>query len=79
VLTVAIVNPNESAQSLDLTWKGIALSGKGKMWRMTGPSVSAITGLKQHEVQVVETVMKEVPKALTVAPISIEIYEFEKQ
>ena len=33
-LTVAVINANESAQELDLSFKGIT-PGKGRMWRMT--------------------------------------------
>src|ERR1019366_783895 len=33
-----------SAEELDLGFKGIALSGKGRMWRMTGDSLNAATG-----------------------------------
>ena len=45
---------------------------------MTGPSVTASTGLGRNEVQVTETT---VPAAntLEIAPASISIYEFEKQ
>jgi len=78
-LTVAVVNPNESAQELNLNIKGIALAGKGRLWRMTGDSLNAATGLGRNEVRIVETPLNETPKALTIAPISISIYEFEKQ
>ena len=78
-LTVAVINPNESAQDLDLSFKGIALLGKGRMWRMTGDSLNAATGLGRNEVRIVEMPLTETPKALTIAPISIDIYEFAKQ
>jgi len=78
-LTVAIINANESAQELDLSIKGITLGGKGRMWRMTGDSLNAATGLGRNEVRIVETPLTETPKALMVAPISIDIYEFERQ
>jgi len=56
----------------------IALSGKGRMWRMTGDSLTSATGLGRNEVRIVERSLTETPRALTVAPISIEIYEFAK-
>jgi hypothetical protein len=37
-----------------------------------------MTGLDRKEVQLTESPMHEVPKMLRVAPISIEMYEFEK-
>ena len=48
------------------------------MWRLTGPNLDARTGLDRNEVQVTEAAVSEVPKTLRVAPISIELYEFEK-
>ena len=77
-LTVAVVNPNESAQEFDLSFKGITL-GKGRMWRMAGKSLNATTGLGRNEVRIVETPVAETPKALTIAPISIDIYEIVRQ
>jgi hypothetical protein len=46
---------------------------------MTGDSLNAATGLGRNEVRIVESSLTETPKTLTVAPISIEIYEFAKQ
>ena len=78
-LTVAIINATESAQELEVSFRGIALGGKGRMWRMTGDSLNAATGLSRNEVRIVETPLTATPKTLTVAPISIDIYEFEKR
>jgi len=77
-LTIAIVNPTESAQDLEIAIQGAQLRGKGRMWRLTGPNLTAMTGLDRKEVQLTESPMHEVPKMLRVAPISIEMYEFEK-
>ncbi len=77
-LTVAVINPNESAQELNLSVKGTTLAGSGRMWRMTGDSLNAATGLGRNEVRVVETPLTDA-RSLRVAPISITIYEFEKQ
>lgn len=78
-LTLAVVNPTESAQELDLSMKGVDLRGKGRHWRMTGPGIDAATGLSRHDVKVVETPVREVPKTLQVAPISIDVYEFVRR
>jgi alpha-N-arabinofuranosidase len=78
-LTLAVINPAESAQKLDLTINGVDLRGKGRLWRLTGPGLNAATGLSKHEVQVAETPLGDVPKSLQVAPISIELYEFERR
>ena len=79
LLTLAVINPTESAQQLDLTIKGVDLRGRGRLWRLTGPGINAATGLTRHEVQVVEIPVGELPKTLQVAPISIELYEFERR
>jgi alpha-L-arabinofuranosidase len=78
-LTVAVVNPTESAQSLDLSVSGISLRGKGRMWRMTAPALAAVTGLNRQEVKVTESPVDLGPNTLDIAPISIAIYEFERQ
>ena len=78
-LTVAVVNPTESVQKLDLTIKGMDLRGNGRVWRMTGNGLNAATGLSRHEVQVVEMPLGEVPKTIEAAPIGIELYEFERR
>ncbi len=76
-LTVAVINPTQSTVQLDLKIDGVRLQGKSRMWQMTGPSVDAadLVGHKS-EVETVETQLPEVPVALGVAPISINIYEF---
>src|SRR5579872_435038 len=78
-LTVAVVNPTESAQMVDLAISGVELRGHGRMWHMTGPGLEAVTGLSKHEVQITESAVDDVPKTLQVAPISIDLYEFEKR
>jgi alpha-N-arabinofuranosidase len=37
-LTIAIVNPTEQAQSIDLALKGAELTGKGMRWAIAGPN-----------------------------------------
>ncbi len=78
-LTVAVINPTELLQSLDLTINGVDLTGKGRIWRLKGSGLNAMAGLTRHDVQVTESPVAEVPKALQLAPISIEIYEFERK
>jgi len=78
-LTLAVVNPTESAQMLDLKITGVDLRGKGRVWRLAGPGLEALTGLSRHEVQVVESPVGEVPATLQCAPISIDLYQFERR
>ncbi len=76
LLTLAVINPTESARQLDLTIKGLDLRGAGRVWRMTGDSLNAVTGLTKHEVQVSETQLGEAPKTIEAAPLSIALYAF---
>jgi len=78
-LTLAVVNPTESAQKLDLTINGVDLRGRGRLWHMTGPGINAVTGLSRHEVQIEEMPVGGVPKTLQVAPISIDLYELGRR
>jgi len=78
-LTIAVVNPTESAQKLSFTISGIDLKGDGRVWHMTAPSLDATTGLTKHEVEVKEAPVTEVPATLDLAPISISIFEFNKR
>jgi len=55
--------------------KGMTL-GKGRVWTMTADKLEAVTGLGRNEVKVTEAPVAD--GALTVAPISINIYEFAK-
>ena len=79
-LTVAVVNPTTSTQRLDLNIQGVQVSGKSRIWQMTGPNVDAANVLGQKpQVETVLTTLPEVPPTLSVAPISINIYEFPVQ
>jgi len=55
------------------------LQGKGRHWRLTGPTIDSMTGLSRHEVQVTEMPLDQTPKTLEIVPISIDVYEFEKR
>jgi alpha-N-arabinofuranosidase len=79
-LTVAIINPTESVQQLDLAITGVALRGQARVWRITGPDLNAAILVGQKPgVELVEVAVPEIPKTLAVAPISINLYAFEIQ
>jgi alpha-N-arabinofuranosidase len=74
-LTVGVVNVTETPQPWDLNIHGVQ-PGKVKGWRLTGPNLDAANTLCQPPQLVVEEIT--LPENLTqVAPISINIYEFE--
>jgi alpha-N-arabinofuranosidase len=75
-LTVAVVNATESAHELTLNIRGVEVGGKSRMWLMTGPKVDSADVLgKPPEVTTVEMPVAEAPKKVSIAPISINIYE----
>jgi len=77
-LTVAIVNPTEAEQDFTVIIKGLEVSGRGRLWRMTGSDANAANVLGQKpQVEVVEIPFSELPK--TVPPVSISLYELERQ
>ncbi len=77
-LTVAIVNPTESVQEIAVNFKGAELSNECRMWRIAANSINARNVVGQGtQVEIVESTLKELPKVLKVAPISINLYEFQ--
>jgi len=76
-IAVAVVNPTESEQVLNLTIKGVVLSGKGRLWRMAPASLSAVVAVGQKPaVEVEESAVDGVPNTFVIPPISVSIYEF---
>jgi alpha-N-arabinofuranosidase len=76
-LTVSVVNPTATTQHLDLNFAGVHASGESKVWQMTAGREDAANVLgHKPEVEVVDVPLKEVPASLSVAPVSISIYEF---
>ena len=79
MLTVAVLNPTESAQSLDISFNGASLSGRGRMWQMAGPSVRTSGRFGQAAVQIEEHAVETGPTDMTVPAAAIQIYQFEAQ
>ncbi len=76
-LTIAVVNATESEQKFDLNVTGTRLQGPSTLWRMTGKTLEAADRAGQKpEVEVQEIPIGEVPQTLSVAPISVNIYQF---
>ncbi len=74
-LSLAVVNATRSRQRFELNVSGAKLGGRPTLWRMTGSSVRAADTLgHQPQVVVKKFVMRGIPRAVTVAPISIDIY-----
>jgi len=82
-LTIAIVNPAESEQQMNVAIQGVTVQsngGTGKIWRISSDDLTAanIPG-KPPVVGIVEAALTEVPIHLTVPKFSVSIYEFPVQ
>ncbi len=75
-LTVAVINPTESAQTLSLQIRDAELSGKGTLRRMAPSSLTATVVVGQEPgVKIEEQPVDQVPTNPTFAPFSVNIYE----
>jgi alpha-N-arabinofuranosidase len=75
-LTLGVVNPTNSTQSLVPLVRGGTLSTDGTVWTLTGQTVTAANSVgKPEEVTVTERVVNA-KEDISVAPISINVYRF---
>jgi alpha-L-arabinofuranosidase len=79
-LTVAIVNPTESEQQIDVAIKGVTVQNNGHLWRIAGADLTADNEPgKPLVVDIVESPLTGVTGRLTVPKLSISIYELPIQ
>jgi alpha-N-arabinofuranosidase len=75
-LTVAVINPTESEQRLDLSFDGADLQGRGTLWRMAPSDLDATIVVGQPPgVEIEETLVEAVPTSVTLPPFSVSLYE----
>jgi alpha-N-arabinofuranosidase len=76
-LTVAVVNPTESPQKINVTFNNIALQDKARKWEVAVADLQTrnVAG-QEPKVAIVETSLDQVPGLLEVVPLSISLYEF---
>jgi alpha-N-arabinofuranosidase len=75
-LTVAVINPTESPQELDLSFEGVDLEGGGTLWRMAPSDLDATIVVGQPPgVRVEEAAVASVPATVTFAPFSVSLYD----
>jgi alpha-N-arabinofuranosidase len=76
-LTLAVVNATDSEQHFDLNVTSLHLAGDSTLWQMTGKDLAAANHVGQPpQIEIRETAMDSASKTITVAPISVDIYEF---
>ena len=79
-LTIAVVNPTESAQQLDASFKGVSVHGAGHMWQIAPPQLTAQNEPgKPMVVNIAQSNPAQAPAKLDLPPISITVYEFPVQ
>ena len=79
-LSIAVINPTESEQRLDLIVKGVALAGKGRLWRMAPKDLNATIVVGQRpQAEVEEQSLDAVTTAVPIAPFSVNLYEWPVQ
>jgi alpha-N-arabinofuranosidase len=76
-LTLAVVNATESEQKFDLNVEGVHLAGPSTLWQMTGTSLDAANHVNAPpQVEVKEIVGEKNSGAITIAPASVNVYQF---
>jgi alpha-L-arabinofuranosidase len=74
-LTIAVINPTETEQQLDLSIAGATFAGAGKLWRMAPSDINAtITVGQKPGVAIEEQTFGSAPSTLALAPWSVSIY-----
>ena len=75
-LVVAVVNATEEARALDLDIEGFKPGRNGRCWKLAGTSLDASNRVG-HDPQVLIAEQAFRPAGtLSIAPISVELYEF---
>lgn len=74
-LTIAVLNPTDSEQAVDLSVTNASLSGKGTLWRMAPDRLDAVAAVGRSEVQVDKIPLESMPGRVTVPKWSVSIYE----
>ncbi|MBN2613758.1 MAG: hypothetical protein JXB00_19530 [Bacteroidales bacterium] len=77
ILTVAVINPTETIQEMQLNFKGASPEKGLKQYIIVAPSIEArnIAG-SDPAIKIEETALKSLPKKFEVPPLSISVYEF---
>jgi len=76
-LILSVVNATESPQQFDLGISGVRANAAGKAWQLTANSVDAANRVGQTPgVAVTEHSVSPNLQSVSIAPISINIYQF---
>jgi alpha-N-arabinofuranosidase len=79
-LTVAVINPSETKQSMHPSLGSTKLAGEGKLWQMAPQSIDATDTVgKKPEVEVTEQSLGSLPETVSLPPFSVSIYSYAIQ
>jgi alpha-L-arabinofuranosidase len=79
-VSIAVLNPSDAEQSIQLSVAGTKLADAGTLWRMAPDSIDASVQVgKKPEVQVEELSLGALPEPITVRPFSVNIYSYAVQ
>lgn len=79
-LIVSVVNATEAEQKVDVGVTGVHLAGPSKLWQLTGDKPDAVNHVGQPaQLAIKESSIGNAPASLSVAPISVNIYQFPVQ
>jgi alpha-N-arabinofuranosidase len=76
-LKLAVVNATETERKFDLSVAGVKVAGRSKLWQLTGSGLDAANHAGQPpQVEVKEIPINDTSGTITVAPLSVNIYQF---
>jgi len=76
-LTVAVVNPNEESELLELKLTGAELGGRGQKWTITGPNKwSHNTPGKPRQVDITQSSIADAGGRLEAVPLSVTLWSY---
>lgn len=79
-LSIAAINATADAQSVDVDLAGFTPHSRGRLWRLTGPSLSSSNKIGQPpQVTVTESEFNTGDSTLTVPPYSVELRSYSKR
>jgi len=78
--TIAVLNPSDTAQPLNLAVAGVKLAARGKLDKMAPEKVESVVAVgKKPEVQAEEQTLGALPEVITVPPFSVTVYSYPTQ
>jgi alpha-L-arabinofuranosidase len=79
-LSIAVLNPSDSEQSIRIAIKGKKIASAGHLYRMAPDSIDAMVSVdKKPEVLMEDQTLGPLPEVITTRPFSVNIYSYPVQ